>query len=267
LSWTLDSVGVLTRSVQDAALVFQALQGPDPEDEATFNVSPTDVFTRLNRGVEGLKLAFAETVFFDEVDAEIEKAVRASGEVFQSLGAGVESMEVPEAAEAHEARKRALMIAAEACVINEKLLREHYAELDPIAAERMKAGQTLSAPEYLSLLRRWRALQRSCQETLKDVDALLVPTTMIPAGRLTEVDAGLETYFKYNARYLRNTSLGNILNWCAVSVPCGFTREGLPIGLMVYAKPFQEDAALRAAHAYEQATDWHNRHPDLSWIG
>lgn len=157
------------------------------------------------------------------------------------------------------------MIAAEACVVNEKLLWNHYTELDPLVAERMKAGQDLSAPEYLSLLRRWQELRISCQKTLKDVDALLVPATMIPARPVAEVDSNLETYFWHNGRYLRNTSLGNILNWCAVSVPCGFTREGLPIGLMIYAKPFQEDVALRVAYAYEKATDWHNRHPDLSW--
>jgi aspartyl-tRNA(Asn)/glutamyl-tRNA(Gln) amidotransferase subunit A len=266
LSWTFDSVGVLARSAEDTALVFQTLQGPDPGDETTFNVNPTDVLTRLKEGVEGLRLAFAETVFFDEVDPEVEEAVRASGEVFQSLGAGVESIRVPEVAEAHEAKKRALMIAAEACVVNEKFLWNHYAELDPVVAERMKAGQDLSAPEYLSLLRRWQELRISCQKTLKDVDALLVPTTMIPARPLAEVDSSLETYFWHNGRYLRNTSLGNILNWCAVSVPCGFTRVGLPIGLMIYAKPFQEDVALRVAYAYEQVTDWHNRHPDLSWI-
>jgi aspartyl-tRNA(Asn)/glutamyl-tRNA(Gln) amidotransferase subunit A len=97
------------------------------------------------------------------------------------------------------------------------------------------------------------------------VDALLVPTTPLPARPLAEVDRTVESYAQHNGRYLRNTAVGNILNLCGVSLPCGFTRGGLPIGLMVYGKPFQEDVALRVARAYERATEWHRRHPDVAW--
>ena len=76
-----------------------------------------------------------------------------------------------------------------------------------------------------------------------------------------------ERYLEHNLKYHRNAGIGNILNLCAVSVPCGFTRDGLPVGLMVYAKPFQEDVALRVAYAYEQATEWHARRPGLAWTG
>ena len=82
-----------------------------------------------------------------------------------------------------------------------------------------------------------------------------MPTTPLPAKPLAEVDRTIESYAQHNGRYLRNTAVGNILNLCGVSLPCGFTREGLPIGLMVYAKPFQEDVALRVARAYEHATE------------
>ncbi|MDH3715874.1 MAG: amidase family protein, partial [Gammaproteobacteria bacterium] len=70
---------------------------------------------------------------------------------------------------------------------------------------------------------------------------------------------------KHNGKYLRNTAIGNMLNLCGVSVPCGFDPSGMPIGLTVYAKPFHEEMALRVAHAYEQATEWHARRPDLGW--
>jgi aspartyl-tRNA(Asn)/glutamyl-tRNA(Gln) amidotransferase subunit A len=79
------------------------------------------------------------------------------------------------------------------------------------------------------------------------------------------IDATPEAYTDHNAKYLRNTSLGNTLNLCAVNVPCGWSGEGLPIGLMIYAKPFDEATALRVAWAYEQATEWHARHPNLGW--
>jgi aspartyl-tRNA(Asn)/glutamyl-tRNA(Gln) amidotransferase subunit A len=264
LSFTLDSVGPLTRTVEDAALVYQALQGPDARDEATAGILPHDVLARLEDGVRGLRLAVAETLFFDDVDPEVERAVRESGGVFRTLGAQIESMKIPEVAEAMSEQKRAFAIAAEACVYNARLLDEHFDELDPVVAHRMLGGRQLSAPDYFALHRQWADLRRRLGVRLADVDALLVPTTPLPSRPLDEVDRTRESYGQYNARYLRNTAVGNILNLCGVSLPCGFTREGLPIGLMIYAKPFQEDVALRVARAYERATEWHRRQPDLS---
>jgi aspartyl-tRNA(Asn)/glutamyl-tRNA(Gln) amidotransferase subunit A len=265
LSFTLDSVGPLTRTVEDAALVYQALQGVDPRDETTAGVSPGDALARLEDGVRGLRLALPETLFFDDVDPEVERAVRETAEVFRSLGAVVESMKVPEAAEAMSEQKRALAIAAEACVYNARLLDEHFDELDPAVSHRMIGGRKLSAPDYFGLMRQWVDFRRRLAARLTDVDALLVPTTPMAAGPLAEIDRTPESYGQWNGRYLRNTAVGNILNLCGVSLPCGVTRAGLPIGLMVYGKPFQEDVALRIARAYERATDWHRRHPDLTW--
>jgi aspartyl-tRNA(Asn)/glutamyl-tRNA(Gln) amidotransferase subunit A len=267
LSWTWDSVGPLTRTVEDAALVYQVLQGVDFRDATTVGVPPHDVLGGLDDGVEGLRLAFGETLFFDDVDPEIETAVRATGKVFQSLGAHVTSVRVPEVADVWAERARPLMIAAEACAVNGELLDRHFDALDPVVAHRMIAGRRLSATDYFATLRRYAALRERVARTLADVDALLVPTTPIPPRPLVEIDASRESYTEANGRYLRNTTVGNILNLCAVSLPCGLTQAGLPIGLMVYAKPFQEDVALRVARAYERATDWHRRHPDLAWIG
>ena len=265
LSWTLDSVGPITRSVEDAALVYQALQGTDPHDDSTAGVTPHDALRGLKDGVKGLRIAFGETTFFDDVDHEVERAVRETGPVFRSLGAQLASIAVPEAAAAWAEKKRSLLIPAEACAVNREFLDKHLDALDPVIGPRMLTGRTLSAPDYFALLRRYAQLREQVQWTLRDVDALIVPTTMSAARPLAEIDASSETYLDYNMKVHRNTGLGNILNLCAVSVPCGFTSQGLPIGLMIYAKPFQEDMALRVAYAYEQATDWHTRHPDLAW--
>ncbi len=267
LSWTLDSVGPLARSVEDAALVYQVLQGVDFRDETTVGVAPHDALRGLKAGVQGLRIAFGETLFFDDVDGEVAKAVREAGPVFRSLGAHIGSVPVPEAAEVWAEKARPLMGAAEACAVNVEFLDRHFDALDPVVARRMITGRDLRATDYFAALRRFAALRERVRETLRDVDALLVPTTMIPARPLAEIDAGLERYTEHNVKYLRNTTIGNVLNLCAVSVPCGFTRDGLPIGLMVYAKPFAEDVALRVAYAYEQATDWRTRRPDLAWAG
>jgi len=264
LCWTLDSVGPITRSVEDAALVFQAMQGSDPRDESTAGVAAHDTLRELKDGVKGLRIAFAETTFFDDLDPEVEKAVREAGNVFSSLGAQLTSMAVPEVAAAWAEKNRGLLIPAEGCVANRDLLDKHLDELDPVIGPRMLTGRSLSAPDYFLLLRRYAELREQVRATLRDVDALIVPTTMVPARPVATLDASPEAYMDHNMRYHRNTGIGNILNFCGVSVPCGFTSGGLPIGLQVYAKPFHEDMALRVAYAYEQATEWHKRRPKLA---
>src|SRR5262245_29619059 len=124
LSFTLDSVGPLTRTVEDAALVYQAMQGIDARDETTTGVLAPDALVRLGAGVRGLRLALPETFFFDDVDPEVDRAVRATADVFRSLGASVESMKVPEAEEAMANQQRAFATAAEACVYNARFLDE-----------------------------------------------------------------------------------------------------------------------------------------------
>jgi aspartyl-tRNA(Asn)/glutamyl-tRNA(Gln) amidotransferase subunit A len=267
LSWTLDSVGPLTRTVEDAALVYQALQGEDARDETTVGIPPHDVLPSLEAGVKGLRLAFGETLFFDDLDPEVAAAVRATGDVFRSLGAQVGSVAVPEVDEAWRDTGRPLFSAAEACTVNARLLDQHFDALDPVVAYRMIKGRELSGPDYFATLRRTAALRTRVKVTLRDVDALLAPTCTVPPRPITDIDASRESYMDANMRYLRNTTVGNILNLCAVSLPCGFTRTGLPISLMVYAKPFHEAMALRVARAYEQATEWHTRRPDLGWAG
>jgi aspartyl-tRNA(Asn)/glutamyl-tRNA(Gln) amidotransferase subunit A len=267
LSWTLDSVGPITRSVEDAALVYQAMQGADARDDSTVGVSPHDALRGLRDGVRGLRIALGETPFFEGVDAEVDRAVREAGRVLRSLGAQVTSIGVPEASAAWAEEKRPLLIAAEACAVNRIFLDQHLDALDPVIGPRMLGGRKLSTPDYFALLRRFAQLREELKWTLRDIDAMIVPTTMAAARPLAEFDATFETYLEYNTKVHRNTGLGNILDLCAVSLPCGFTTEGLPIGLMVYAKPFAEDMALRVAYAYEQATEWHTRHPDLSWVG
>lgn len=272
LSSSLDSVGPLTRTVEDAALVYEVLQGADPADDSTMlsgdGQAPHDVLTPLAAGVAGLRLAFAETVFFDGVDVEVESAVRATGQVFSSLGGFVSSMDIPEVDEimgqGDSERARSLFIAAEGCAFNREVLSEHFDALDPIVSGRLQRGFELSAADYFDTQRRFASARAGLQRRLADVDALLVPTTMIPAHPIAEIDADPDTYARFNGQYLRNTAIGNLLGLCGVSTPCGFTSEGLPIGLMVYAKPFAEDMALRVAHAYERATDWHTHRPPLA---
>ncbi|HEU5312074.1 MAG TPA: amidase, partial [Candidatus Eisenbacteria bacterium] len=172
LSRTLDSVGPITRSVEDAAWMAEAIQGPDPDDPSTVGVKPSEFVRTLKDGVSGLRLAFGETVFFDDLDPEVETAVRATGEVFRSLGARVERMELPEVAEAVREKNRPLFIAYEACEVNRDFLDHHFDELDPNVARRMITGRDLPREEYDALLRRYGSYRERIRRTLAEVDAL-----------------------------------------------------------------------------------------------
>jgi len=266
LSPSLDSVGPLARTVEDAALLYDAMRGPDDGDATTRGRPAQDVLALLHGGVAGLRLGVAETVFFDDADPAVETAVRAAAAVFESLGAHVRSVPFPAAADALALNPRGLVIAAEAYAQNRRLIDEHYDELDPIVAWRMVQGRDVTAADYRQTTLDWKRLRRECLEQLSDVDALLCPTTPVPACPVADADADMETYLRRNFECLRNTSIGNILDLCGLSVPCGFTDEGLPVGLMIYGRPFQEDVVLRIGQAYQQATTWHRRRPDLGWM-
>ena len=267
LSWTFDSVGPLTRSVEDAALTYQAMRGVDMADASTHGAGHQDVLTSLKDGVRGLRLAFAESVFGDGVDPEVEQAVRACGDVFANLGAHVERIAFPEAEAAHAANPSGGINAAEAYLRHLELIGERFDEYDPVVTYRIMAGKETRAIDYLRALETCRALEAQAQRALQDIDALLAPTTMIPALPLEVVDASLEAYQEWNPCYSRNTRVGNILRLCGLTVPCGFTTQGLPIGLMIYGKARAEAMALRVGYAYEQATNWRERRPDLAWAG
>ena len=266
LSWSLDSVGPLARSVADAALVYHAIAGSDPDDESTVEYQQSDVLSGLENGVRGLRLAFPDSVFFDDADDEVAAFVRATGEVFNKLGANVDSVEFPQAQQAVDLNPGGLVIAAEAYTLNRELLDDHFDELDPVVAFRMVKGGETAAHEYLKIEREWHVLRASTMTRLADVDALLVPTVMIPPTPVAEVTQDMKKYGERNLQCLRNTAIGNILNLCAVTVPCGFTRSGLPVGLMIYGKSFDEAMVLRIGNAFQKASDWHTRTPSLDWI-
>jgi len=266
LSWTLDSVGPLARSVQDLAWVYECLQGPDSADSTTAGRAIHPVCDTLMEGVKGLRLSFPTRGFWDGVDSEVEQYVRNTQIVFESLGARFQTFDFEEAEQARDLNSRGLIAAAEAWTCNRHLLETNFDELDPIVAFRMIKGRDIPADEYLHICVEMLRLRAAAAAALDQVDALLVPTTTIPPRPVDVLDGTPEAYAEANLAYLRNTAIGNVLNLCSVSVPCGFTTQGLPIGLMIYAKPYREDMALRVAQAFEQATDWHLQHPGLEWL-
>ncbi len=265
LSWSLDSVGPLTRSVEDAALVYQAMQGEDLGDDSTIGVPTHDVMPGLKTGVKGLRIGIPRDIFFDDLDPEVEAAMAACAQVFRDLGAHVENIAYPEAMEAKAIR--ASISSVEGCVIHAERIRTMVDDMDPVVGQRMLADRERGGTEYADALRRMQIVQRAqLSGSLRDIDILLTPTIPEPARPVAEFETSFAEYSRLSTRFSSNTATGNVLGLCGLSVPCGLSATGLPMGLMLYAKPFAEDVLLRAGFAFEQATDW-NRHPDLGWIG
>ena len=265
LSWTLDSVGPLARSAEDAAHLYQAMQGTDHNDPTTSGRSRHGVVSNLDDGVRGMRFAFAEGPLFDEAEEDVIHAVRTCGDVFGDLGAEVFSIDFPGAAFIERARRVSVITAAEAWMCNQRYLQNCPERIDPVVLCRLELGCDISTADYLQACREMINLRKEAARALEGIDALLVPTAPVCARPVAVVDASLESYFEANTRLLGSTSIGNVLNFCGLSVPCGFSADGLPLGLLIYGLPFEEQNILRAGYAYQQATDWHRACPDLSW--
>ena len=267
LSWSLDSAGPLTRDAADAALVYEAMQGPDPADATTRGQAPHDVTSGIGRGVAGLTFGVPRAVFWEDCDTEVEARTREAIAHLESLGARVIDVEFEQAESARRLNPRGLVIAAEAYAVNGRLLESSFDDLDPVVAFRVEKGRDVPAHEYLATVRAWEELRAHAVAALADIDALLCPTVMIPPVPVADAMASTEIYAERNLQTLRNTAIGNILGLCGLSVPCGFTSRGLPVGLMIYGKPFDEARVLRIGHAWQQSTDWHRRRPALDRLG
>ena len=258
----LDSIGPLVRCVQDAAVLYQSMVGADPEDPDTWGQPADDVVEEMEGDVACMRICLPREYFWEDVDAEVEAALKASVQVFADMGVYVDEISLEELDDLAQLRARGSMTAVETYLNLGKDLEERQELFDPIVSTRMLDGREMPAHEYLGLRRDLEDLRRRAQAALGNVDALLTPTTPFPALPVEEVDQE-EEYWRVNGLCLRNTSAANMLGLCAISLPCGFTRGGLPIGLQLIARPFEEARLLRLAFAYEQATDWSSHHPDL----
>ena len=259
LAWSLDHAGPLARSVRDLAIALQSLAGYDPRDPGSADVPVDDYLSDLEAGIGGLRVLIPTEHFFDDVDPDVDRAVRAAADVFVSLGAAVEERPLPQADLLRETQRR--VIASDAAAYHRDHMREHPQDFGPYVLERMQAGESITAPELAQARRTQSQIRAAWTEVLHEVDLVLTPTTPVPAPpRQDERPAGERDAAA--ARLLTSyTSPFNLTGLPALSIPCGFTRAGLPIGLQLAAGPWREALLLRAARAYEAATEWSARHP------
>ena len=247
--------------------MFDALNGEHAGDASTHGHAASAITPSRDQqpSARGLRMAIARSVFFDDADPQTVAAVEAAAASFRELGARVDDIEFPQAAEAIAINPRGLVIAAEAYTLNRRLVDEHFDALDPVVSHRIVKGKEVTAEDYLSTVCAWSALRERTMDALADIDLLICPATMIPAQPVAPLIDDIDAYSHANLSYLRNTSIGNILNLCGISLPAGISSDALPLGVMLYAKPFHEATLIRASMAYQSATPHHERTPNLSW--
>lgn len=255
LSWNLDHAGPLGRCVKDVALLLQTMAGYDGHDPYCADIPVDDYQEHLKDGVKGWRIALGSDEYFREItDSEVWHAVQIASQVFESLGAQVVQVEFPGARQA--ARANGLMTPADAAAFHQERLESHPEMFGADVRQRLQTGAAFSATEYILARRTQSLLRHQFARFFDDYDILLTPTTPIAAPPIEGPDAVEQ------ARLLtRFTAPFNLTGLPALSIPCGFTREGLPVGLQMIGRPWAEAKILRAAFAYEQATDWHLKKP------
>jgi aspartyl-tRNA(Asn)/glutamyl-tRNA(Gln) amidotransferase subunit A len=254
LSWNLDHAGPLTNTVKDAAMILQVIAGYDELDPASADIPVDDYFSGIEGGVNGWRIAVLTGDYAWGSDPEVSDAVRAAAQVFESLGAQVEPVEMNFLRDAALANGQ--MVQADGAAFHRERLVENPLGFGEDVRQRLQTGAALTSTEY-SLARRTQAeMRRRMEIFFEQYDLLLTPTTPIPALLIEGNDA-----IEQARRLTRFTAPFNLTGLPALSVPCGFAPAGLPIGLQIISKAWGEAKVLQAGHAFEQATEWHKRKP------
>lgn len=253
LAATFDTPGPLARTVEDAALLYEAMSGPDPLDPATRGIVPAEPWSVLTRGVRGLRLARMPESERQGVAPDVLAAYDAALSVLEKEGAEIVDIILP--FRFSELVDMSQITNAEAYLENGVLAEDPGSPLGDAVRARILAGASVSAETYLRTQRRRAAMKGEFAEAMEGIDALLTPTTDCAAVPLAEVD---EAYLPS-----RFTRFGNLLDLCALALPCGFTGNGLPLSLQVACRGYDEAMALRIGQAFQRATAWHLRQPPV----
>ena len=261
LSYAFDHAGPLTRTVEDAALMLNAIAGYDPADANSARVPVEDATASLSSGVRGLRIGVPRGAFFDRLEDEIGPMLERALAELRRLGADVREIEISGVPEAIGGLFG--FVLAEAQQIHAESLRTRPGDF----GADVQALLTSRAPDTAALMEGLRArdaLTAAMRTALESVDVLVTPTTPITAARIGQENVrtgGADE--PVLVAMIRCTAPFNATHLPALSLPCGFTRAGLPVGMQIAGRPFDEATVLRVGHAYEQATDWHSRTPAL----
>jgi aspartyl-tRNA(Asn)/glutamyl-tRNA(Gln) amidotransferase subunit A len=256
LSWNLDHVGTITRTVRDAALMLSVMGGFDPHDPASVNMAMDNTFGLLDVKFNDLRAALAVGEYIEVAESEVITALYKAAEVFKELGFQVEKVDMSWLSELAKANGQ--MTQADGAAFHRERMKEHPDWFGADVLQRLRNGAALSSSEYVLARRIQAESLRRFEMFFEKFDILLLPTIPVSAPPIEDTSA-LEA-----AKQLTLfTSAFNLTGLPALSVPCGFTEKGLPLGLQIVSKHWAETKVLQTGYAFEQATGWFKRLPKV----
>ena len=254
LSLSLDHVGPITRTVADAAVLLQAIAGYDPDDAYSANVPVGDYLNSIGQDVSQFRVGVPRAFFFDDLDPEVAGAMKHALTVLQRLASEMRdiSLRVP--------TDRTLQ-SAESYAYHKEWVQKSPELYQAETLRRIRAGEKVSAADMLERRRELEQERSEISNAFVDCDVLVMPTMPIPPPVIADLKRNPENLRPAELKLLRNTRPINVWGLPAISVPCGFTAVGLPAGLQIVGRHWEESTVLALAHAYEQVTAWHKRKP------
>ncbi len=258
LSWSLDHVGPLCRSAADAALLLETIAGYDPLEPSSVDRPAERYASAIGAETATLRIGLVRRPYFEGLDPDIAIALSESIVELASITAGVRDVELP------YANVLLTIASAEAYAFHQPHFTQTPQLYQAMTRQRLEHAACISAADYVNARREMERLRRNADDVFSSVDLLVTPTTAIAP---VTIEAGyLDPPLPPDGTPIefRNTHMFDVLGLPAISVPCGFTRDGMPIGLQIVGPRFGESRVLALAHAYEQITDWHTRSPQLA---
>ena len=259
-SWSMDTVGPISRSVEDAAITIQAIAGYDPKDRYSWNVPVPDYRQALTGDIQGIKLGVVqERMDSPNLDPEVRDTVAKAISALGELGASSQDVSIPLAPKAGALTMSILSV--EWSNLHRPLFEPNIDELDHNNKIRFLTGSVIPAQFYYKAQKIRAVLRQQILDALEQVDVLVLPTGPVTAPPVESVPGvqSKEHALTGLAGRISFTGPFNLAGTPALSVPCGFSSSGMPMGLQIVGRPFAEETVLRVAHAYEQTTEWHNR--------
>jgi len=264
--WSMDTVGPMSRTVEDCAMTLQAIAGYDPKDPHSWKRPVPDYVRSLEGGIKGLRIGILkEKLYAKNIEKEVEDATLKSAEVLQELGAEVRDVSLPMSV--HDRALYSPIVYLEGSMVHHKTVRERLKDYDHNMQITLLVGSIMPSQVYYKGQRLRHMLRAQYMELMKTVDVLIFPTAAAPAPLIVDKPGlGTKEEFKRETINTRRTltGLSNVVGAPALSVPSGFSKTKLPLGLQILGRPFEEDTVLRVGFAHQEATDWHNRRPPIS---
>ncbi|MDQ7980836.1 amidase [Paraburkholderia sp. SARCC-3016] len=263
LAWTMDTAGPMTRTVEDCALVFNAIAGADPTDPATASVPVDDYLSRMSVGVRGLRIGIVPRYFFSHIQSDVKRAVEQALKTFEELGAHLVEVDVKHIEGNISAQLT--IESAEPSTYHQKSLRERPGDFGEDVRTLLEVGEMLLATHYLQAQRYRSVLRNEFLEAFKRVDVFICPTLPFTATALGETSVVIENGVEEDmlSAIMQFTGVASLTGLPSLNVPCGFDSGGLPVGMQIIGAPFTESHLFSVGHAFQCATDFHTRRPDL----